>query len=106
MTPEIKVQNKIVSFLKSQVDAGEPLEYEKRQAGGFSYKKGKADIWFVYYGLHAEVELKRLGGSMEPMQETWQRIYEHDHIPHACIDNYDAFLEFYEMVKEKASALR
>ena len=40
MTPEKRVQNKIIEYLKQLRDNNKPIFYERRQAGGYSYKKG------------------------------------------------------------------
>lgn len=64
MNGETKVQKKIIDFLKSIPN----LEYERRQAGGFSYRKGRPDLWFVYKGRHYEVEVKDVGGQPGSMQ--------------------------------------
>lgn len=58
MTPEGYVKKNIVKFLDSIPN----LKYELRQAGGFNYKKGRPDLWFVYNGRHYEVEVKAPGG--------------------------------------------
>lgn len=64
MTPEKQVQNKIIDFLKTKPG----LVYERRQAGGFNYKSGLPDIWFVYRGRHCEVEVKAPGGEPSSLQ--------------------------------------
>lgn len=64
MTPETKVKNAICKFL-----SGIPgLYLERRQAGGFSYRAGAPDIWFVYRGRHAEVEFKAPDGQVRSLQ--------------------------------------
>ena len=72
MTPEKKVQNSIVSYLKSLEDEGLPVYVEPRQAGGFSYKMGIADLYAVIDGKHVEIEVKQPGGCLRPMQEKWR----------------------------------
>jgi hypothetical protein len=64
MTPETKVKNAICKFLLTH----DGLYLERRQAGGFSYRAGAPDIWFVYRGRHVEVEFKAPGGTASSLQ--------------------------------------
>ena len=64
MTPEKQVQNKIIGFLKTLSDCF----VERRNAGGFGYHAGVPDVWFVYRGRHAEVEVKAPGGTAGSLQ--------------------------------------
>lgn len=64
MTPEQRVQIKIIKLLK--LIPG--LVYERRQAGGFNYRKGDPDIWAVYQGKHIEIEVKAPGGQPSSLQ--------------------------------------
>lgn len=64
MTPEKRVQNAIIVFLKTH----SPIYIERRQAGGFNYKAGLPDVWFVYRGRHTEVEVKAPGGTASTLQ--------------------------------------
>lgn len=64
MTPEKQVQNKIIDFLKTIPN----LVYERRQAGGFNYRAGLPDLWFLYKGVHCEVEVKAPGGQPSSLQ--------------------------------------
>lgn len=64
MTPEKKVQNQIIDFLENQNN----LVYERRQAGGFNYRAGLPDVWFVFNGRHCEVEVKAPGGVVGSLQ--------------------------------------
>ena len=41
MTPEKKIQNSIIKYFKDLQKQGYPVFIERRQAGGFSYKKEK-----------------------------------------------------------------
>ena len=59
MTPEKRVQNKIVDYLHALEDEGFPIFVERRNAGGFSYKKGIPDLYAVINGQHVEIEVKR-----------------------------------------------
>lgn len=68
-TPEKRVQNPIMEYLKSLQESGHPIMYERRQALACS-KKGLPDIWVLYNGVHIEIECKRLlGGELSTMQE-------------------------------------
>lgn len=68
ITEEKKIQNEIISYLSSL-----PYCYvERRSPFGFSYKKGIADLFFVYKGIHVEVEIKREDGATSSMQDKWK----------------------------------
>ena len=74
MTPEKRVQNKILCYLKTLKDSGYPVLYDRRQAGGFSYKAGQSDIWASIAGIHVEIECKREAGNcLSSMQEKWKQ---------------------------------
>lgn len=68
MTPEKRVQNAIVEYLTELMNAGEPIFVERRNAGGFSYKKGLPDLYAVVNGIHVEIEVKQPGGELSTMQ--------------------------------------
>lgn len=72
MTPEKVVQNSIIKYFNNLIKENHPLMFERRQAGGLSYKKGTADLWAVYNGRHIEIEIKKLNGKRTPMQEKWE----------------------------------
>lgn len=72
MTPEKRIQNKVVAYLKKLEKEGKPIYVERRQAGGFAYKMGIADLYAVINGIHIEIEVKKPGGSLRPMQEKWR----------------------------------
>lgn len=72
MTPEKKIQTKIINYLKEK----ENLVYERRQAGGYSYRAGSPDVWFVYRGMHCEVEVKAVGGFPSPLQISAEQRYK------------------------------
>lgn len=74
MTPEKKIQNEILKYLKKLKDNNEPIFYERRQAGGFSYKKGIPDIYVVYNGIHIEIEVKAEKGEPSPLQEKFEQM--------------------------------
>ena len=59
MTPEKIIQNKIIAYLKKLEKEGKPIYVERRQAGGFAYKMGIADLYAAINGIHIEIEVKR-----------------------------------------------
>lgn len=101
MTPEKQIQSKIMAHLAKLKDEGHPLFYERRQAGGFAYKAGLSDIYFVYNGLHVEVEVKRPGGSMSAIQETWARKFKELKVVHICVDNVEEFKKFMSYIIQR-----
>lgn len=96
MTPEKRVQNKMIAYLTKLVDANLPVMYERRQAGGFSYKKGLPDIYCVYDGQHIEIEVKKPGGERTPAQEKWEAHFRKIGIKYICADNVDDIKYFFE----------
>ena len=72
MTPEKNIQNKAMEYLKKLEKEGKPVYVERRQAGGFAYKMGIADLYAVIDGIHIEIEVKRPGGQLRPLQEKWR----------------------------------
>lgn len=101
MTPEVKVQSAITSFLKKEMKAGKPVFYEKRQAIGYQYHKGIPDIYCILNGYHLEIEVKRPGGSRSTMQETYERILKNAGAIYACVDSFEQFKQLYDEYKEK-----
>lgn len=89
MTPEKKVQNAIVDYLNKLTKNGEPVFVERRNAGGFSYKKGIPDLYAVINGMHLEIEVKRLGGHLETMQEKFRDKCKRLNIEWCCIDDVE-----------------
>lgn len=68
---EQSVQSKIERYLKDN-----NIFFEKRQAGGFQYRKGIPDLYFVFNQEHIEIEIKDPNGSPSPMQLAWQRKFK------------------------------
>lgn len=99
MTPEKKVQNSIINYLKKLKENDEPLFFERRQAGGFSYKKGIPDLYAVYYGLHIEIEVKKVGGKLSTMQEKFRDMCYKNRIKYICVDNINDFINFMNEIK-------
>ena len=65
MRRENPIQTKIRVYLESL----ENSIVERREAGGFSYKKGRPDLWCVYKGKHYEIEVKDPKGDTTIMQD-------------------------------------
>ena len=90
-TPERKVKKKIIEYLKAH-----DICHEPREAGGFTYRKGRADLWLVYMGTHVEVEVKAPGGTMSPMQYKWADYCKQHGVPCYCVssveDLYNIFI--------------
>lgn len=55
---ERNILNKTIQYLKKLISKGCKVYYERRQAGGFNYKIGLPDLWFVIDGKHYEIEFK------------------------------------------------
>lgn len=94
MTPEKVVQNGILDYLAKLKSDGYPIYYERRQAGGFSYKMGQADLYFVYNGEHIEIEVKAPGRQLRPMQIKWKQKCNSVGIVCECFDDVDNFRQF------------
>lgn len=100
-TPEQKVQNKIERYLKSLQKQGVPLFFEKRQAGGFTYRKGLPDMYIVLYGKHIEIEIKAKDGKISTMQEMWQRRFKEVYkIPCCVVDDEKEVEKIIESMKK------
>jgi len=91
MTPEKRVQNEIIKYLKELQNQNLPVFYERRQAGGFSYKNGIADIYAVINGLHIEIEVKSKTGHQSIMQEKFQQKCERINIPYLLVNDIEDF---------------
>ena len=89
MTPEKRVQNSIINYLKLLEKQGFPVMVERRQAGGFSYKMGIPDLYAVINGIHLEIEVKRPGRQLRPMQEKYKQRCIAKNIAYVCADNID-----------------
>ena len=87
MTPETRVKNKILDYLKQLVKEDQPIFFERRQAGGFSYKKGIPDIYAVINGTHLEIEVKKPGGELSAMQEKFRDMCKRKNICWICVEN-------------------
>lgn len=76
MTPEKRIQNKILAYLKDLKEKNYPIFYQRREAGGFAYKKGIPDIYCVVNGRHIEIEVKADNGQLSSMQITYKEMFE------------------------------
>lgn len=94
MTPEKIVQNKIVDYLTSLQKSGHKVFVDRRQAGGYSYKKGIPDLYAVINGVHLEIEVKRHGGELSPLQEKFRDRCFNIGCLWLCADNVDDVKEF------------
>lgn len=100
-TPEQKVQNKIIKELKSLQSRGYPIFFEKRQAGGFTYKKGLADLYLVIDGKHIEIEIKAEDGELSPMQITKQEKFKKNYnIDYLIAKSWDDVYEYINSLKK------
>ena len=98
ITPEKKVQNKIIDYLKHLRKSGHPIEFERRQAGGFNYDKGKPDIWIVYNGIHIEVEVKQKNGYLSINQQKWKERFEKINCKYMTVDSFEDFLNKFSLI--------
>lgn len=87
-TPEGLVQKKIINYLKKLQDDF-PIYYEKRQAGGFNYKKGAFDLWIVCNGTHFEIEIKAKNGKQSSMQYLWQSEFKKINIDCFLVNSFE-----------------
>ena len=96
-TPEGNVQESIINFLEALEKSGSPLFYEIRTGqGGFGYKKGRSDLFIVYKGRHAEIEVKAPDGKRSTMQDKWkwkcESIYKVDY---CCPTSFEEFMDWF-----------
>lgn len=98
MTPEKRVQNLIVRYLRSLQDEGHPIMYERRQAGGYAYNKGRADLYVVYDGLHVEIEVKKLGGKQSTLQEKFEAYCKKVNIPYILAESVYDVKSFFDQI--------
>jgi len=104
MTPEKRIQNKIIKFLEELIDKGYPVYYERRQAGGLNYKLGLPDLYAIVNGAHVEIEVKAGSGERSAAQIRWEerltRINCH-YILAYSVDDVKKFMEVHFGIKEK-----
>ncbi len=96
MANESLVQKKILDYLKELEEAKYPVWHERRQAGGFNYKKGIPDLYFVFLGLHIEVECKGIGGSPSVKQLEYERKIKNTGGIYLRTSSFEEFKRFVE----------
>ena len=96
MTPEKRVQNNIVSYFHKLESLGYQVYIERRQAGGFAYKVGIADLYAIVKGQHVEIEVKQPGGELRPMQEKWRDRCKLLNVRWLCVDNVNDLKSYLE----------
>lgn len=89
MTPEKRIQNKILTYLYNLEKSGAPILVERRQAGGYNYKMGIPDVYCVVAGIHIEIEVKADNGELRPMQEKWKEKCDKIGIIYICAKSLD-----------------
>lgn len=94
MTPEKRIQNKILKYLDELEKSGHQVFHQRRQAGGYSYKKGIPDIYCIVKGKHIEIEVKAPGGHLSPMQEKFRDLCKRNNIEWICVDDIEEFKSF------------
>lgn len=95
MTPEKKVQNGILNYFKKLEEAGKPIFYQRRQAGGFNYRMGIPDLYAVYDGRHVEIEVKQPGGELSPLQEKFRDKCKRLNILWMCAESLEEVKRFF-----------
>lgn len=91
MTPESIVANQITKWFDELKSKGLPLLYFRRQAGGFSYKKGLPDYYGSFKGRHFELETKKYEGEQSIMQQKWQKIFEDNGDMYFLAKDFESF---------------
>ena len=96
MTPEKRVQSSIMNMLAELQSAGAPVFFERRQAGGYSYKMGIPDLYAVYNGRHIEIEVKAPGKTQSTMQIKFMEQCKRLNILYVCADDVK---QVYDLIK-------
>ena len=96
MTPEKKIQNNIINYLKLLKTNKYPIFFERRNSGAYNYKKGIPDIYCVYNGIHIEIEVKAENGKLSTMQEKFKKMCNTNNIIYICCNNIDDLRHFFE----------
>ena len=97
MTPEKIVQNQVLDYLRDLEKQGLPVMSDRRQAGGFSYKMGQADVWASINGRHIEIECKRpSGGEQAAMQMKWEMKCKKANVMYILANNLNSVKEVVE----------
>lgn len=95
ITSEKQIQNQIIKLFESYKKAGIPIFWEKRQAGGYLYRKGLPDIYCVIYGIHFEIEVKSPNGKLSAMQEKFRDFCKQNEIDWICADSIDSIKNYF-----------
>ena len=94
LTPEKRIQNEIIKYLDYLETFDYPIIYERRQAGGGSYRKGKPDLYAIINGIHLEIEVKAPDGSLSTLQEKWRDRFIKRNVRWICVDNINDFKKY------------
>ena len=89
MKIESYIQKEIIHYLEKLKSQGYPLYYERRQAGGYSYKSGIPDLYAIYNGQHIEIETKQENGELRSMQKVWKKYFESINVVYICAKSLD-----------------
>ena len=93
-TPEDKIKKQITDYVDLlEIKYNVPIMWERRDASGLGYRKGRCDLFVVCNGVHIEVEVKTPKGSLSTMQETWQRYCVANKIPHIVARSKEEFAD-------------
>lgn len=97
-TGEASLTKKIIDYFDDLQKKGLPLYYEHRSgSGGYGYKKGVPDFFFVINGTHVECELKTPTGKLSTMQEKFKWRCETEwKIAYVCPRTLEDLKEFLE----------
>lgn len=89
MTPEKRVQSAIMTFLREYPEEKAFIDVYRRQAGGYSYTMGIPDLYAVVNGWHVEIEVKRPGGQLRPMQMKFRDKCLKHHTHYLCAESVE-----------------
>lgn len=98
---EKQIQNNIIKYLHNLETQGYPIFYQRREAGGFSYKKGIPDLYAVINGIHLEIEVKTEDGKLSIMQEKFRDKCKRINICWCCIRNLKEFKNFLKSIEKE-----
>ena len=93
---ETILQRKVLDYLKELQLSGHPLYYARRSGEGLGYEEGVPDLYFVYNGIHVEVEMKVVGGTARTRQEAFERKCRNWGILYIRPDTYKEFKDYME----------
>ena len=101
MLEESIVKQDIMKYLSKLKEENHPIFFERREAGGFAYKKGIPDLYAVYNGIHIEIEVKASNGKTRPLQDKWKKRCQKINIPYICVSSIEDFEQFFENIIKK-----